>query len=290
MPLLEQEKSDIRRHLDYSVIGLYRQSPVGGTLAPMNTGFRILNSYGQLEYVMNNLLPNEEARLTGKSYGAIGFVNNNPVNPAVPVQVGSTMTISIFSDLFSVSPVVLSYTVVSGDTLLSICGKLALQAASNGIFTSAGFYAMNDFGAGPYGQQYNPTQLVSFPIVSFVGPMPGINFTLTVAGTGTTVPQIVQQGVPLSPSSTSNLTYPPTKTWGYVPICNYLEDQMSGATSDNLSVFKANDAVLRLSEMKDRKKLYLLYTKRLALFLGTVKNQNNPANTGVSLGGSWTIQ
>lgn len=290
MPLLEQEKSNIRRHLDYSVIGLYRQSPVGGTLAPMNTGFRILNSYGQLEYVMNNLLPNEEARLTGKSYGAIGFVNNNPVNPAVPVQVGSTMTISIFSDLFSASPVVLSYTVLSGDTLLSICGKLALQAASNGIFTSAGFYAMNDYGAGPYGQQYNPTQLVSFPIVSFVGPTPGINFTITVSGTGTTVPQIVQQGVPLNPSLTLNLTYPPTTIWGYLAICDYLENQMFGNTSDNLSVFKANDAILRMSEMKDRKKLYLESTRRLAEFVGIVKNRCNPGKTNVPMGGSWTIQ
>lgn len=286
MPLLEPEKAAIRRHLKFSAIGLYRQSPVGGTLAPANSGFRFFNGYGQLEYKMNNFLPNEESILTGRSYGAVGFVNANPINFTIPVEVGSTMSISIASDLFSVSPVVLNYTVASGDTLLSICGQLAIQAAMNGVFTSAGFYAINDYGAGPYGQQLNPTQVVSFPIVSFVGPVPGINFTISVSGTGQTIPQIVAQGIPLNPSLTSNLTYPPTVTWGYVPILNYLEDQMAGSVSDNLSAYKANDAILRMSEMKDRRNLYNFYVRRMAEFIGVAINPDAPANR-VRGNGSW---
>src|SRR6185437_10778974 len=167
--LLEQDKSDIRRYLGYSAIGLWRQSPVGGSLAPVNTGFRFFNSYGQLEYKMNNLQPNEEARATGYSYGAIGFVQGNPVSIVNNPSVGSTMTITITSTLLN-APVVLNYTVQPNDTFLTICGQLALLAAQNGNFTSAGFLAINDFGTGPYGQPNDASQLVTFPIVSFMAP------------------------------------------------------------------------------------------------------------------------
>ena len=60
---------------------------------------------------------------------------------------------------------------------------------------------------------------------------------------------------------------------------NYLEDQMAGATSDNLSVFKANDATLRLSEMRDRERLFKKYVLRMAVFLGIVKNPDSAALT-----------
>ena len=217
MALDEVIKSDVRRYLDYSIIGLWRQSPVGGTLAPVNTGFRMLNGYGQLEFKLNNMLPNEEARLTGRIYGSIGFVQPNPTQYTVPIDPGSTVVISLASTAFSVSPVTKTYTVVDGDTLLSICGSIALLFASDGVFTNAGFYSLNDYGAGPYGQATNPTQQVSMPIVSFVSPNPSTTFTITCSGTGNTLPQVISPGVPLPPTLTSNLTYPPTKIWGYLP-------------------------------------------------------------------------
>lgn len=295
MPLTEADKVSVRRYLDYSMIGLWRQSNGGsGSLAPFNTGFRMFNSYGNLEYKLSNMLPEEEATLTGRIYGSIGFNQPNPSQYTIPVDSGSTITVSIASTAFSASPVVLNYTVVEGDTFLTICGSLALLAASNGVFSSAGFYAMNGYGAGPLGFPNNPSQLVTQPIVSFVAPTPFTPFTLTVSGTGQTIPQIFNQGNPLPPTLTSNLTYPPTKVYGYLPILYYLEDQMVGATSDNLSVFKANDAVLRLTEMKDRKILFKNYCLRLATFLGILKNPDNAALTGNPTmgnmsGGSWSI-
>lgn len=287
--LTNDEKSDVRRHLDYGVIGQYRQSPVGGTLAPFNTGLRIFGSWGQLEYKMNNLLPGEEARLTGRSYAAIGFSNPNPLNFTVPIQPGSTIQVSVASTLFSASPVVVDYTVSSTDTFLTVCGQIANLFGLNGVFTSAGFYAFNDFGAGPYGQPTNPSQLVTFPIVSFVAPVPGVNFTITVTGTGSTIPQVTRQGYPLNPSLTSGLTYPPTIINGYVPICNYLEDQMFGQVSDNLSAYKANDAILRMAEPKERIKLYKMAVKRLSTYISIIQNPDNPGNTGSQTIGNWSI-
>ena len=281
MPLTEVDKVQVRRFLDYSAIGLYRQSNGGGSLAPFNTGFRMFNSYGNLEFKMNNLLPEEEATLTGRPYGAIAFNQPNPTQYTIPVDSGSTVQVSIASTAFgSSSPVVLNYTVLEGDTFLTICGNIAQLAASNGVFSGAGFYAMNGYGAGPIGQPQDPSQQVTMPICSFVAPTPCTPFTLTVTGTGQTIPQIIANGSPLPPSLTSNLTFPATKVFGYLPILVYLEDQMLGSTSDNLSVFKANDAILRLTEMKDRKMLFKTQCNRLAVFLGIMKNPDNAALTG----------
>lgn len=291
MPLLEQEKQDLRRHLNYGVIGLYRQAPTGGTLAPLNAGLRFFNSWSQLEYKMNNLLPGEEARLTGRSYGAIGFVNANPINFTVPVQVGSVINVSIASDLFSVSPVNLSYTVQNGDTLLSICGSLAQQAATNSVFIAAGFYCLNDYGAGPYGQLSAPQgQYVSMPIVSFVGPTGG-TFTLTTSGSGNTAPQIVQQGMPLHPSMTVGNGCNNQVIWGYTPILNFLEDSMFGQVSTNLSVYQADKVILRMSEQKDRKKLYKQAVCRLSDYMSILINPESPSASGSMTMGrnSWSI-
>lgn len=278
--ITETEKQDLRRHLNYGVIGLYRQAPVGGTLAPLNTGLRFFNSWSQLEYKMNNFLPGEESRLTGRSYAAIGFVNSNPVNFTTPVDPGSVINISIASSLFSVSPVNLSYTVQTGDTLLSICGSLAQQAATNSVFISAGFYCLNDYGAGPYGQLSSPQgQYVSMPIVSFVGPT-GASFTLATSGTGNTAPQIIQQGMPLNPSMTVGNSCNKEIIWGYIPILNYLEDSMFGQVSTNLSVYQADKVILRISEQKDRLRLYKQAVSRLSDFVSIMVNPESPSNGG----------
>ena len=294
MPLTEADKVSVRRYLDYSAIGLWRQNNAGGSLAPMNTGFRMFNSYGNLEMKLNNLLPEEEATLTGRIYGSIGFNQPNPSQYIVDVDPGSTVTVSLSSTAFSVSPVTINYTVTSTDTFLTICGNIAQAFAQNGVFQAAGFYAMNGYGAGPLGFPLNPSQQVTQPIVSFVAPTPCTPFTIAVSGTGQSIPQIFNQGSPLPPTFTSNLSFPPTKIFGYLPILYYLEDQMLGSTSDNLSVFKANDAVLRLTEMKDRKLLFKAQCNRLAVFLGIMKNPDNAALTnsatlGNLSGGSWSV-
>jgi len=284
--LSDAVKSDVRRFLDYSVIGLWRQSPTGGLLAPMNNGFRWMTAYGNLEYKLNSLKPDEESRLTGHPYGSVGFAQGNPNYFLIPPVPSSSITISLASSAFSSSPVTHTYTTTATDTFLTICGAIAQQFATDSVFQNAGFQAINPFGIGPFGQPNNATQLVTFPTVDFIAPSSAASFTITVSGTGSTIPQIAQQGAPLSPSLTSNLTYPPTVVWGYLPILNYLEDQMAGSTSDNLAVYQANDAILRQSEMKDRKKLFLNYCDRMADFLGILRNPDKMSNYNSS--GSWS--
>lgn len=296
--LTDQIKSDVRRHLNYAVIGLWRSSPTGGLLAPMNNGFRWFNSYGNLEYKMNNLKPDEESRLTGASFGAVGFNQGNPNYFLIPPIPSSSITITIASTAFGMSsPLSHTYTTTDSDTFLTICGAIAQQWAGDSVFAAAGFQSINPFGVGPFGQPNNATQLVTFPLVEFIAPPPtltptaganAITFTLTVSGTGSTIPQVVNQGNPLQPYIVSNLTYPATVIYGYLPILDYLENQMAGSVSDNLSVYKGNNATLRMSEMKDRQKLYKYWCRRLAVFLGIQMNPlaSNFSHEGT---GSWSV-
>lgn len=284
----EATKGNVRRFLEYSVIGMYRQGATGAGLAPFNNGLRYSQAYSQLEFKMNNFLPEEESRLTGRPYGSIGFAQSNPLEYLIPVDSGSTATVTITSPLLSTGSVTKTYTVVEGDTYLTICGQIASLFAQDGVFAASGFIAINDFGSGPFGQGSNAVQLVVFPVVSFLSPTVGSPFTIAVSGTGDTIPQISQQGLALSPRLTSYQVSPPCPIYGYLPILDYLEDQMVGQVSDNLSVYKGNNATLRLSEMKDREKLFLKWCHRMAVFIGVSQNPDVMDNRPRG-GSTWSV-
>src|ERR1700728_2221973 len=133
MPLTEQYKSDIRRYLGYQIVGLYNQSPDGGSLANLNSGYRYFEAYGQLEYRMNQMKPDEEARVTGQIYGAIGFANSN-----TPIISGTVITVNLTSAIFSPNTQTLTYTVLPTDNLLTIVSAFANLAALNTQFAAAG--------------------------------------------------------------------------------------------------------------------------------------------------------
>lgn len=79
MALILAAKSSIRRHLNYPLIGLYKLGPGGATLAAGSAGYRFFQAYGFLEYKMNNLNPDEEARLTGQAYAAAALSGGQPI-------------------------------------------------------------------------------------------------------------------------------------------------------------------------------------------------------------------
>ena len=87
MPLTEEEKGDVRRHLGYPVAGLPVLSPSGGTLMAGSIGYRFTQAYGQLEYRLNSLQPHEEARLMGRYVAAL-MVGGTP-------NVGDTVAVTI---------------------------------------------------------------------------------------------------------------------------------------------------------------------------------------------------
>jgi hypothetical protein len=261
MPLTEQYKSDIRRYLGYPVVGLYNQSPAGGSLANLNSGYRYFEAYGQLEYRMNQMKPDEEARVTGQIYGAIGFANSN-----IPIIAGTVITVSLTSSVFSPATQTLTYTVLDTDTLLTIVSAFANLAALNTQFAAAGGQAVNEYGVGPWSNT-----IVPIPITSFILPAA---FTLTVSGAGNTVPQVFTQGQQLPPFLNITTTLPPTTIYGYLPILNQLESDLLGSTN-NLSVSVAREATLRSTELREREWLFDTWRLKLSQFLGITLNPND---------------
>lgn len=105
MPLTEEEKGDVRRHLGYPIAGLPTLSPSGGTLMSGSIGYRFTQAYGQMEYRLNSLQPHEEARLMGRYVAALQ-VAGTP-------NVGDTITVIISGGGLS-SPVTLVATATLG--------------------------------------------------------------------------------------------------------------------------------------------------------------------------------
>lgn len=253
-------------------------SPSGGQMASGNIAYRFFQSYGQLEARLDQLAPIEEAILTGKAYGAIGFNT-----PNIPVVAGSDITITISNtpagtpgaNQFS-APVVLSYTTQVSDTLLSICGQFATLAATNTTFTSAGGYAINDYGVGPYSQA-----IVPFPITSFICLQP---FVITCTGTGNTVPQLVAPGNLNPPTLWIDQTYPAIPIYGYLPICDHLENAFASATN-NLSTSKAREWTARPSELRERQWLYDQWCVKMAQYMGISIDPNNHGLYNIPSGG-----
>lgn len=243
------QKSDIRRHLKYPVAGLVKVSPAGGTLASGAAGWRFFGTYGFLEYKMNNLNPDEECRITGNIYGAIMFLGGNPA-------VGDTITVTLTGGGLS-SSVPVSVTATSTDTPLSLAAGLAAQAALNQTLMAAKIGAVAPYGNGAWSQNLNPA-----PEMAFVGPSL-FSLALSSTGSGNTGPVISAYPEQLPPAAVVNSS---TQLNGYLPMLNYLEGQIVGA-SDNLDTIMAGTWKARRTEVEERQKLYDYWCYHLAEFL-----------------------
>lgn len=254
MALTTAQKSDVRRHLKFPVAGLLRISPAGGTLAQGAVGYRFLQAYGFLEYKMNNLNPDEEARLTGLAYGAIALTGPQP-NP------GDTLS-GTFSGGGLVSPVTVTATAPAdnpqgNDARITLINLFAAAAGSNATLQAASMIVLSPYGTGSYSQN-----AVAVPEV-------GINcpsvFTLAAVGTGLVVPQITATGALLPPVTSLDGV---TNTYGYLPILNGLEGAYL-STSQNLDTIQADVWKGRVNEAGQRRSLYENFVQQMADFLGT---------------------
>ena len=248
MPLTFAQKSAVRRHLDYPVAGLLKSSPAGGSLASAFAGYRFFQTYGRLEWKMNNLNADEEARLLGVAYGAIALIGPNP-------NVGDTVGITI-SGGGLVNAQTISATAQARDAPANLILRLAANAASNTAMQAAGILALSPFGSGPFNQNEMPLAELAFE-----GPSP---FTLANAtGSGLLVPQITATGTYLSPSTSLDGT---TTIYGYLPILDGLEGAWASG-SQNLDTQRAGPWHARSNEIGQRLSLYQNWQIRLSRFL-----------------------
>jgi hypothetical protein len=265
MAITIAQKSSIRRHLGYPVAGLARTGQAGGTLASGSIGYRWLQAYGFLEYKMNNLNPDEEARLTGNAYGAIAFSGPQPT-PADTVEV-------VISGGGLLSPQTLSITagpqVPGQDGRITVVNLLAAAGGSNPALQTAQIVCLSPYGTGAYSQNSVP-----FPEISFSGPKA---FTLTATGSGATYPQITANGILLPPFATVSDAIGATPVYGYLPLLDALEGGYLGS-AQNMDTKEAGPWKARMNEQAQRMSLYQTYRAQMADFLGTMINPDRKAN------------
>lgn len=268
MTLWLWEQASVVRHLGYPVQGLNQNAPAGGSLAYGNAGYRFFESYGPLLYRLTQLAPNEESRLTGAAYGAVGFTGLDPVpgdQVSITISGGNipgTLTKSVTVPSFAPG--------LPPWSLLTVSANLASQFASDPAFNSAGFIAIADYGAGPYTQAARPN-----PMVSFRSPMGVNNFALSVGSTGLTSGQIVAPPNPLSPFISFRRTGQNNCIFGFLPILDYLEGAYGGATID-LGIMQANNVTMRMDELEQRDNLYEKYRQKLSAWLKIPLGDNTP--------------
>ena len=271
MSLTYQQKSDIRRHLKYPVVGLFRTSPLGVGFASGFIGFRFTQVSGLLEYRLNNLMPDEEARIVGSAYGSV-------VLQGIPVA-GDVVTITI-TQLPAVTTQTMSYTVTALDNLVTITQGLVNKILQNILLLQNQFQAVSPEGIGPFAQfspqlanpnLINSGLLFGTPALQVTNPNP-FQITVSVANQimSTLGAFIEVDGSMLSPSSvldpTTGLTY-----FGYVPILNFLEGSV-GASVDDLDTRKADVWTSRPDEVEEKVRLYNYWSMLLADFMGVPIN------------------
>ncbi len=255
MPLTLAQKSACRWHLGFPVAGLPRVSPAGGSLAGGAAGWRFHQAFGFLEYKLNNLNPDEEARLTGFAYAAIAMTGPQP-------NQGDTISVT-FSGGNLLAPETVTATMPApskDDGRLIMVALLAGAVALDTVLQAAGIIALAPYGSGPFGQNAVP-----FPEVAFTSPAP---FAIAVSATGPSYPQITATGDRLGPSTelAPNIT-----TWGFLPILDGLKNAF-GTASQNLDTKKAGPWESRGNEIGLRVSLYKNWQGDLSDFLGTPIN------------------
>lgn len=268
MALTLAQKSNIRRHLKYPVAGLLRASPAGGAFAQGFIGYRFFQAYGALEFRMNNLAPDEEARLVGRAYAAAALVGPQP-NP------GDTVSITLSGGAIA-SPQTLTATagptIPNTDNRLPLIMELAAACSRNTVLQAAQVLALAPYGTGPYAQNAVPVPEIGFTSATA--------FSITTAGTGAIVPGITADGAFLPP--VTSLDGGLTTIFGYLPILDGLENAY-GTTSDNLDTIRADVWYGRSNEAGQRRSLYENWVQLMADFVGVPtfrEATQRPAATG----------
>lgn len=267
MPLTFAQKSSVRRHLGYPVVGLLQISPAGGSVASGMNGYRFFQTYGRLEYKMNNLNPDEEARLTGRAYAAVALIGPQP-------NAGDTISVTLSGGGIA-SPQTVTVTApapqVNVDGRLTLGALLAAAASQNTVLQAAGVISVTPYGSGPFNEQQIPT-----PEVAFSCPQA---FTITSAASGVLFPQITATGAMLHPSASLDGS---TTIYGYIPILDGLESALAGA-SQNLDTIQAAVWRGRSNEIGQRMSLYKNWVGLMSDFLGIPTNAdkyNKASNYG----------
>lgn len=275
MALLLAQKSDVRRHLRYPLAGLFHFSTTGGTLADGTASYRYFQPFAFLEWRLNNLAPDEEARLTGNAYAAMAFVGPAPNSGSVFTlnfsggNLTTPVTVTVTSDSSDIPQysTELAASYAGSNNGLIIAAKIASAVNLNAALQAARISAVAPFGTGAFSYS-----VVPIPEVAFVSPT-GFQFSFTFSSN--LAPSLTADGTQLHPMMENTLGT--QEIFGYIPILNYLETQYATASRD-LSTSQADVWKARATELPERFSLYSTWQSRLAEFLDVPINPNARTN------------
>ena len=255
MALIMADRIRVIRHLEYPVEGLYTLSPGGMTLATATNGWRYFENYGFLEYRMNNLMPAEEAIVTGRAMAAIALSGLQP-NP------GDTISVTLSGgNIVSPQTLDVTYTPAAGtDGRLILCAALANACNQNTVLQAGGVAGVAPYGTGAYAMN-----AVAIPEVAFSSP---VSINISATGTGNVAPTISATGGQQGPSTQLQ---PNVTIWGYLNILDGLEGAMYGS-SQNLDTNAAGPWKARVQEIAHRKALYRTTQGKLSNLLAIPLN------------------
>jgi len=256
MALDDDQKTNLRRHLGYPAVGLYRSSAAGGTLADGAASYRYHTAYGALEWRMNNLMPNEEARIVGSAYGAIAIMGTPQQGDQITLTIsGGGLTAPETVGPLTVGPITHD---VNRDQL-GVTQLLTIAASQNANLIAANFLAVAPYGTGPFAERFYPN-----PIFALTNPA---QFTMSVTASPSIGAQIRTQGKNLSPLYIQEKgTSRQVNIYGYLPILDVMEGDQA-ATTENLDTIQADVWHARATEIIERERLYMVWRRKLAKFL-----------------------
>jgi len=257
MALTIAEKSSCRRHLKYPVVGNYSISPAGAAFAQGSIGYRFFQAYGALEYRLNNMNPDEEARIVGAPYGAVALIGPQP-------NQGDTVSVTLSGGAIA-SPQTVIVTagppIPNTDMRLPLILAIAAGINGNPVLQTAKIYALAPYGTGPFANNAVPIPEVGIRAAAGVANQ----FTVATSFTGACPPTITATGTLLPP--TTSLDGGNTTLYGYLPILDALEGAY-WSTSDNLDTAKADVWTSRSNEAGQRRSLYENTVALLSDFIG----------------------
>lgn len=226
------------------------------TTADGAAGYRYFTAYGQMEWRMNNLMPDEEARLLGRAYAAVAIFGTP--------NLGDTITFTFTGGgLLSAHNLVVTAPATQGDPnldRLALTQQVAVSALQDATLISAGFFVVAPYGQGPFSGRIFPE-----PTVAFTNPTA---FKMTISFTPEIAAQVQSNGSLLTPLYIANKgTQQQSNIYGYLNILDTLEgDQAS--TTENLDTIKADVWTARSDEIRQREMLYRQWRQKLSIYLG----------------------
>jgi len=280
------QMSNVARHLRYPVLGMFTINVAGQSLATATAvSYRYTQAYGMLLWRLNNLTPNEEARITGMAYGSLVFVGPTPnvgdvsyitfsgggLSSPVTIELVATEELIAIAQPKGIVQKTLVSQYFNANIGLGLASQVAFLVATNPALTQAGFVARAPYGTGPYRQQAIPV-----PEVDFTNQLP---FSISVQNTGNMSVQIDANGSYLSPSISPNSLNSPL--YGYLPILDFLETAYGNST-DILQIDRADVFTARKTVLAETLSLYQTWAQRLSEFMDVPLNPFRKGDFGRS--------